>query len=75
LVERENRRMEFHAKLAGAELPDEPKKTDKQADTGNNLADRLRKRKQEKLEQEAKKGGGKKPAEFSHGVGYQVIGG
>ena len=73
IIERENRRMEFEAKLAGASI-DEGTTNNKQTDTDKpSLADRLRARANAKRQEEAR--GSDKPQEFSQGVAYQVIGG
>lgn len=73
LTERENRRMEFQARMAGAEIKGDSDNTQKQASTEpNSLADRLRAKKQEKLQAESKAG---KTTEFAQGVGHTVIGG
>lgn len=73
LTEKENRRMEFEARLAGAEMKGESNKNSRQADTDkSSLVDRIRARQQAEREQA---GGQKKPSEFSQGVGYQTIGG
>jgi hypothetical protein len=73
LTERESRTMEFHANLAGRELQTEGDTNTKQQADDDSLAARLRKRKQEQLESQGKTDDAKQ--EFSHGVGYKVIGG
>jgi len=66
--------MKFQAQVAGAEIKDEPKTTQKQADSDKpSLADRLRARRQQEREDTSKVS--KTPSEFSHGVGYQLVGG
>jgi hypothetical protein len=72
IVEQENNRMEFEAKIAGAEIKSNSGQQTQQANTDtNSLADRLRARKAARLESDAGKG----ETAFSQGVGYQVIGG
>lgn len=72
IIDRENRRMEFDARLAGAEMGDK-QSNNKQADTNTpTLADKLKARKQQEREGQTSS---KTPTEFSQGVGYQVIGG
>lgn len=71
IVERENRQMEFQAKIQGAEFEGEPDKKTEQAKEGS-LMDRIKKSRETKLKETAKSG---ESVQGMPGVGYQVIGG
>lgn len=74
IIKKENERMEFEAKVAGAEFKGGPpaEQTEQAQNGGGTLRDRIEQRKQEKLQQDAVLG---KDVEAFEGVGYQIIGG
>lgn len=66
-------RMEFDAKIAGAEIKGSRSSngsSNAEPEKESSLVSRLREKKEKELQSQAK---GNKPASFSDGVGYRVI--
>jgi hypothetical protein len=77
LVERDNRNMEFQARLQGVEMADEPESTKEGEQQGDGLT--FQERYAMRLAEERAKRGedtpGNKPRQFSQGVGQIILGG